>query len=122
MQFAISLLIFLILGAVLVGLHFTFSGKIKPLHFDDPPYLHTRSNRGNTIIVAREAADVDKPIAALAAGKEAEFSEMIQSERFYLVRNGTGISVLESGADISKVRIRKDGREGYVYNREIVAE
>ena len=122
MEFASSLIIFLILGAVIAGLYFIFSSKIKPLHYDDPPYLSTRSNRGNTVLVAREAGDVDKPLAALAAGQQAEFSEMIQSERFFLVRNGTGVTVLERGPEISKVKIRKDGREGYVYNSEIIAE
>jgi hypothetical protein len=122
LQFVGSLVIFLILAALMAGLHFTFSGKIKPLHFDDPPYLRSKSYRGNYVLVAREAADVNKPYAALAAGEEVDFAQLIQSGRFFMVHNGTGISVLERGLDISKVRIREDGREGFVDSREIINE
>ncbi len=72
--------------------------------------------------MAREAADVDMPLAALAAGKDVDFAELIQSGRFFLVSNGTGIVVIERGADVSKVRVREDGREGYVSNGEIIVE
>ena len=123
MEFVSALIIFSILAALVAGLYFAFGGsKMRPWHYDDPPYLRSRSNHGDTVIVAREAADVDKPMAAMARGGLAEYYEMIRSERFFLIRDGTGITVLERGPDVSKVRIRKDGREGYVYNGEIVTE
>ena len=84
MEFAGSLIIFLILAALIAGLYFSFASKVRPLHYDDPPFLRSRSNRGDAVIVAREAADVDKPMAAMAAGKQAEFWEMIRGERFSL--------------------------------------
>jgi hypothetical protein len=122
MEFARSLIIFLILGTVLTGIHFTFSGRIMPLHYDDPPYLSSRSNMTDRVLVAREAADVDKPLVEFAAGKDVDFVQLVESGRFFFVRDGTGIIVLERGSDISKVRIREDGREGYVHNDEIIAE
>ena len=123
MEVLSGLIIFSILAAIVAGLYFSFGGsKMRPWHYDDPPFLRSRSKEGDTVIVAREAGDVDKPLAAWAAGKQAEFSEMIHSERFFLVRDGTGVTVLERGAEVSKVKIRKDGREGYVYHSEIIAE
>ena len=122
MEFASSLIIFLILAAVIAGIYFTFSGKIRPLHYDDPPYLSSRSNRTDRVLVAREAADVDKPFADFAAGKQVDFGQLIQSGRLFPVSNSTGVVVLERGSDVSRVRIRENGREGYVRTGEIIAE
>jgi hypothetical protein len=121
MELVSGLIIFSILGAVTAGLYFTF-GQMRPLHYDDPPYLSSRTTMTNKVLVAREAAEVGKPLEDIAVGKNVDFAELVQSGRFFFVSNGTGVTVLERGSDITKVRIRQDGREGYVHNGEIIAE
>ena len=77
-----------------------------------PQRLYNR--RGRT--VALDAADWRKAEAALEQGRADEFAELVRGGRFFAAPNGTEVTVLERQAGTSKIRIIKDGREGYVPN------
>lgn len=102
----------------LLGTVLGTSGCKTDVTYDDPPYLYNR--RGDVVTLALEAGDFERAEAALASGKNAEYLELIRSGRFFPAANGTGVVVLEKQSGVSKVRVRKDGREGFVHDRYVL--
>jgi hypothetical protein len=119
-----SFLIFLLFGFLLSLLHL-YCGR-RPLHYDDPPYLSgwvaESPVKTETVTLALDADGFNKLEAAYAAERRAEWLEMLRGGRFFPVHNGTRVIILERGPSVSRVRIRRDGREAYVQNRYIVME
>ena len=108
--------IFLLL-ALLITLLATFRSW-RGLHYDDPPFLNA-GRRVETVVLALDPDGLDKLNVAWAEERNAGAVEMLNGGRFFVVKNGTMVTVLETGSGTSRVRIREDGREAYVRSHYI---